>query len=94
MITNILIEVLSSVAEQERLTIRKRQKEGIDAAKRKGKHMGRPKVVYPNNFVEVYGHWKTNKLSAKQAMRTMGLSSSTFYRLVKQYEECSVSKGS
>lgn len=42
MINNILIEVLSSMAEQERLTIRKRQRQGIDAAKKKGKHLGRP----------------------------------------------------
>ena len=44
MIQNILIEVLSSIAEQERLTIRRRQKEGIEAAKAKGKHLGRPKI--------------------------------------------------
>ena len=42
MINNILIEVLSSMAEQERLTIGKRQRQGIDAAKKKGKHLGRP----------------------------------------------------
>lgn len=42
MINNILIEVLSSMAEQERLTIRKRQRHGIDAAKKKGKNLGRP----------------------------------------------------
>ena len=42
MINNILIEVLSSMAEQERLTIRKRQRQGIDAAKKKGKNLGRP----------------------------------------------------
>lgn len=54
MIQNILIEVLSSIAEQERLTIRKRQREGIEAAKAKGKHMGRPRLQTPDNFMEVY----------------------------------------
>ena len=44
MVTNILIEVLSSVAEQERKTIRKRQREGIDAAKRAGRNLGRPQT--------------------------------------------------
>ena len=50
MIQNILIEVLSSIAEQERITIRKRQKEGIEVAKAKGKHLGRPKINQPEEF--------------------------------------------
>ena len=54
MIQNILIEVLASMAEQERLMIRKRQREGIEAAKKKGKHLGRPYLKVPDNFDEVY----------------------------------------
>ena len=53
MIQNILIEVLSSIAEQERITIRKRQKEGIEAAKAKGKHLGRPKINQPEKFCQI-----------------------------------------
>lgn len=87
MITNILIEVLASIAEQERLTIRKRQQEGIEAAKRKGKHLGRPRVVYPENFQDVILRWEKKEITAKEAMRVLGISSSTFYRLVKGYSD-------
>ena len=54
MITNVLVEVLSSIAEQERLTIRRRQREGINAAKAKGKHLGRPSMIIPDGFPEIY----------------------------------------
>ena len=87
MITNILIEVLSSIAEQERATIRKRQREGIDAAKAKGKHLGRPPLVLPKEFPEVYADWKAGKMTAKKAMEDLGMSSSSFYRTVRDHEE-------
>lgn len=54
MIQNILIEVLASIAEQERITIRKRQREGIEAAKAKGKHLGRTKINRPIEFTKIY----------------------------------------
>ena len=91
MINNILIEVLSSMAEQERLTIRKRQREGIEAAKLKGKHMGRPRMVMPESFPFVYREWKSGCITAKGAMKKLNLSSTSFYRMVKKYE--SISKG-
>ena len=91
MINNILIEVLASMAEQERLTIRKRQREGIEAAKKKGKHLGRPKLKVPKDFRYVYAEWKKGCITAKTAMQRLGMSSTSFYRVVKQYE--SVSKG-
>ena len=59
MINTILIEVLASMAEQERLTTHARQQEGIAAAKVKGKHLGRPKAEYPDNWNEVYSKWVT-----------------------------------
>lgn len=86
MIQNILIEVLASIAEQERMTIRKRQQEGIRAAKAKGKHLGRPRVRTPDNFSEVYSSWKRKEITAVQAMQELGLSGSTFYRMVRAYE--------
>lgn len=91
MIQNILIEVLSSIAEQERLAIRKRQREGIEAAKAQGKHLGRPKINQPEEFIRIYEQWKRNEITAVKAMKKMGLSSSTFYRMVRKYE--SGSKG-
>ncbi len=86
MINNILIEVLSSIAEQERLTIRKRQREGIEAAKKKGKHLGRPKMEIPDDFPVIYENWKSGKYTAKSAMKKLGMASTSFYRAVKQYE--------
>lgn len=86
MIQNILIEVLASIAEQERITIRNRQREGIEAAKKKGKVFGRPKVSRSDNFEEIYRMWKNGEFTAVAAMKKLELSSSTFYRMVKQYE--------
>lgn len=84
MINNILIEVLSSMAEQERLNIRKRQREGIDAAKKKGKYLGRPKCIKPDNFEMVILEWKNGKITAKEAYEKLGLSKSTFYRMIQK----------
>ena len=92
MIQNILIEVLSSMAEQERLTIRKRQREGIEAAKRKGKHLGRPYLKVPDNFDEVYAEWKAGTITARAAQKRLGMSSASFYRLVKK-QQANESKG-
>lgn len=91
MIQNILVEVLSSIAEQERLTIRKRQAEGIAAAKKKGKHLGRPPIQIPKDFMVVYGLWCSGKITAVEAQKRLGMSAATFYRIVKRYQQ-SVSK--
>ena len=87
MITNILVEVLASIAEQERKTIKRRQKEGIEAARAKGKHLGRPPLKYPDNFESVYHRWRIEKqITARIAMKELSLPRSSFYKLVKQYE--------
>lgn len=80
MVNNILIEVLGAIAEQERETIRKRQREGIDAAKAKGKHLGRPKFVKPDNWNEVLLRWRKKEITARQAQKELGVSKSTFYK--------------
>lgn len=87
MITNILVEVLASIAEQERLTIRKRQREGIDAAKKMGKHLGRPRIECPEDFSMIYKQWKDGSITAKEAMKQLNMSSSTFYRMVNLQKE-------
>lgn len=94
MVTNILIEVMSSMAERERMEMRKRQKQGIEAARLKGKHLGRPRIKMPDNFAEIYSLWKSEEITAKEAMRAMNIKSNTFYRFVKKYENESVAKGS
>ncbi len=84
MVNNILIEVLGTIAEQERETIRKRQREGIDVAKRLGKHLGRPKKVLPDNYESIISDWKKKKITARKAMMLLGVSKSVFYELVKK----------
>lgn len=87
MINNILIEVLASIAEQERLTTRQRQAEGIAAAKERGAHLGRPGTTYPSDWDGVYKRWRSGELTAVAAMRELGLKRSTFYKLARRYEE-------
>lgn len=79
MVNNILIEVLGTIAEQERLTIRKRQREGIDAAKAKGKHLGRPKFKKPDNWDNVISQYKQGEITSKEAIEILGVKKSTFY---------------
>lgn len=87
MIQNILIEVLASMAEQERLIIRKRQREGIEAAKKKGKHLGRPYLKVPDNFDEVYAEWKAGAITARAAQKKLGMFSTSFYRQARKREQ-------
>lgn len=82
MVNNILIEVLGAIAEQERVTIHQRQAEGIAAAKAKGKHLGRPKAIKPDNWNEVITRWKSGEITAVEAMRLTGVKRSTFYKLI------------
>jgi DNA invertase Pin-like site-specific DNA recombinase len=82
MVNNILIEVLGTIAEQEREMIRKRQAEGIEAAKQKGKKLGRPPLTFPENWDEVYAEWKNGKITAKRAMELTNTKRTSFYKLV------------
>ena len=84
MVNNILIEVLGSIAEQERETIRRRQAEGISIAKQKGTvKFGRPQAQKPDNWDEVFSQWKKGNISAVKAMELTGLAKTTFYKLAK-----------
>lgn len=88
MINNLLLEVLSTMAEHERINIKSRQAEGISILKLKndGKGIGRPKVDYPKDFKEVYDQWKHGDITAVKAMEQLGLKKNTFYKLVKEHE--------
>ena len=87
MVNNILIEVLSSIAEQEYHTIHKRQSEGIAAAKAKGKHLGRPKLIKPDNWDSVISEYKENRITAKEAMTRLNLKRSSFYKVLKSEQD-------
>lgn len=86
-VSNLVLEVLSFVAEQERVNIKQRQQEGIKIAKAKGKHLGRPKAELPSQWEQIYKEWKLKNITAVRAMEKLNLSKSTFYKLVKQYEQ-------
>ena len=84
MVNNILIEVLGTIAEQERATIKSRQVEGINTAKAKGVKFGRPALQFPANWNEVYTQWKNGEITAKVAMEKTGTKRTSFYKLVKK----------
>lgn len=86
MINNIIIEVYTSMAEQERATILQRQREGIAVAKAKGKHLGRPIIAFPKEWDRLYKEWKSGTITAVAFMKAVGMKKATFYNKVKAYE--------
>lgn len=86
LISSIVLEILTYLAAKERLKIKSRQREGIDIAQAKGVQFGRPKVEIPSDFAEIYKLWKSNEITAVEAMRRLNLKRSTFYNLVQLHE--------
>lgn len=85
MVSNILIEVMSSIAEEERLKIHQRQAEGIAAAMDKGTRFGRPGVKKPENYELVMKQLSVGEITAVKAMKLLGVRKTTFYKLKKLY---------
>lgn len=83
MVNNILIEVLGTIAEQERESIKQRQAEGIAAAKDKGVYKGRKEVEKPTNWNEVITEWQSGAITATKAMEILDMKRTTFYKLLK-----------
>jgi DNA invertase Pin-like site-specific DNA recombinase len=86
LISNIIFELLSYMAQKEREKIRTRQAEGIAIAKSKGKYTGR-KPLKRDNFEAVYESWKAGEIKAVEAMEILEISKATFYRKVKKHEQ-------
>ncbi|MFS0907424.1 recombinase family protein [Priestia aryabhattai] len=86
MINNIIIEVCTSMAEQERATILQRQREGIAIAKEKGKHLSRPIIAFPKEWDRLYKEWTSGTITAVAFMKEVGMKKATFYNKVKAYE--------
>lgn len=82
-----ILTVFAALSELERDYIRERQREGIEVAKVGHRHLGRPKTVLSKTFKKNYEDWKSGKITAVQFMRLENLKKSTFYKLVKEYEE-------
>ena len=87
MVNNILIEVLSSIAQEERHTIRKRQREGIEAAKKAGVRFGAPEKGFPEEWESYYYRYKTGELTRKYVLEKLGISADRFKYLKKKYEQ-------
>ena len=84
MINSILIEVLGSIAENERNKIRSRQREGIEAAKKKNVRFGRPAVEKPDNWDTVITKVTSGEIKAVEAIQELGISRSSYYRLLRK----------
>ncbi|MBD8068139.1 MULTISPECIES: recombinase family protein [Bacillaceae] len=86
-IADLVLQILSWMAEEERERIRKRQREGIDLALQQGIKFGRPKVRITEEFEKVYQKWKAGEITAVKAMDELNVKKTTFYKLVKEYEK-------
>ncbi|WP_336077456.1 recombinase [Paenibacillus sp. 203] len=86
-ISSIVLELLSYMAEREREKINGRQSEGIAAAKNNGVVFGRPKQAISDAFIAVYKEWKDGSITAVEAMKRVEMKPNTFYRRVKEYEQ-------
>ena len=86
-LSDIVLQVLSFVAENERTNIRQRQAEGIAAAKAKGVRFGRPPAPLPENFHHLYQQWKNGKITGTAAAKLCGMPLSTFRYRAEIYEK-------
>lgn len=86
-ISDLVLALLSYVAENERMNIRQRQAEGIAAAKARGVHFGRRPNPLPENFYEVYQLWKMKKISVSEAAKQCGMPQTTFFERARVYEK-------
>ena len=85
-LSDIVLQVLSFVAENERTNIKQRQAEGIAAAKAKGVKFGRPPLPLPDNFYAVHKAWRSKKLTLKEAANACNMPVGTFYGKARKFE--------
>ena len=85
-LSDIVLQVLSFVAENERTNIKQRQAEGIAAAKAQGIKFGRPPLPLPDNFYEVHKAWRSKKITLKQAAEACNMPVGTFYGKARKFE--------
>ena len=82
-ISDFVLQILSYFAERERTVIRQRQAEGIAAARKRGVHLGRPPLKCPENFDEVYAKYKCGEISLSDALISLNMKKSSFYKFAK-----------
>lgn len=84
LISDLVLQLLSYVAENERKNIKQRQAEGIAAAKLRGVKFGRPKKYKPEDYMELYERFERGEITQKQAMKIMGACQTTYYRVINE----------
>ena len=84
-ISDVVLQLLSFVAENERDNIRQRQAEGIAAAKARGVRFGKPVIPMPENFPELYGQWETGNITINELARLCNMGRSTMYKRIGEY---------
>ncbi|MGN0333088.1 MAG: recombinase family protein [Lachnospiraceae bacterium] len=84
-LSDIVLQVLSFVAENERANIRQRQAEGIAAAKARGTRFGRPQIETPEHFDQIIRAWEEKEITIQDVIMQCGMSEATFYRRLKKY---------
>lgn len=93
-LSDIVLQVLSFVAENERKNIKQRQKEGIEAAQKRGVQFGRPEKPLPDNFAQAYSRWLLKEVSGIEAAKQCNMPPSSFYRkaekMKRNAENCAV----
>lgn len=97
LVSDLVLQILSYVSEKERISIKERQKAGIDVMPldnegrkisiRTGRPTGRPRTPYPDNWHDVYIEWKSGKITATKAMQMLNLKKTVFYKLANQYQQ-------
>ena len=90
-IADLVLQLLSFIAENDRKNIRQRQREGIEAARLRGVRFGRPKKPVPENFVQIYNRWLMKEITAKEAARRCNLTVATFYRRANRQDKIHLS---
>lgn len=86
-ISDVVLQLLSFVAENERENIRQRQAEGIAAAKARGVRFGKPMIPIPDNFPELYMQWEANDISIAEFASLCNMGRSTMYKRIGEYKE-------
>ena len=84
-IADLVLQILSFVAQSERENIRKRQEQGIAAAKARGVQFGRPEILVPDNFPEIVAAWEKKRLPLTEVLQKCNMSEATFYRRLREY---------
>ena len=91
-IADLVLQILSFVAENERANIKKRQEQGIAAAKARGVRFGRPEKPVPDDFVQIVRKWERDELDIEDVLKVCDMSGATFYRRLREYRMAASAK--